>query len=377
MATGRRTTTRSPSRKKRRRKTKRPKLPALWPLLMVAALLVGAGAIYLLLCRPSPPKPAPVKEVPRRDVVRALVEAALFEENIPRQRITLLPDGLKVSLPEGMAAGELIPSLEEKLVRADRRLRVQRRKGKEGVWAEVWGPEGRIVTVLFYHPRVQPAQVSIVVDDLGGNLEEAEAFMELGKPLTLSLLPLQLHTREIAQLAHRRGFEVMVHLPMEPRGYPLRDPGKGALLVSMGAQELRRALDRLLSDVPYAVGVNNHMGSRFMEHPEGVRVVLEALKGKGLFFLDSLTTPRSQGFALARRMGVKAAKRDVFLDNEPKEEVFMRQWRLLLLRAKERGMAVGICHPHPTTLSALLKGLEELGGTELVPLSWIIRRMPD
>lgn len=337
--------------------------------------LVG-GAVVFFLLRPTPPPvpPPPTKvEVLRPAVAQALVEAALFEKGISRQRISISPGRLKVSLPNGVGPAEVISFLRGRLAAVDARIKLSVRTAEQGTWVEVWSGGSKSLTLFLYRPRVQPPQISVVVDDLGLDLKAADAIMEAGEPLTLSLLPFRPHTREVAERAHRRGFEVMIHLPMEPRGYPLRDPGKGALLVSMEREEIRRTVRKLLQDVPYARGANNHMGSRFMEDPEKVAVVMEELRKRGLFFLDSLTTPHSQGLSLAQKMGLAAIGRDVFLDNDQDEEAFLKQWRVLLRRARRRGRAVGICHPYPSTIRALREALHTLDGVELVPLSWIVK----
>ncbi len=337
--------------------------------------LVG-GAVVFFLLRPTPPPapPLPTKvEMLRPAVAQALVEAALFEKGISRQRISISPGRLKVSLPNGVGPAEVISFLRGRLAEVDARIKLSVRTAEQGTWVEVWSGGRKSLTLFLYRPRVQPPQISVVVDDLGLDLKAAEAIMEAGEPLTLSLLPFRPHTREVAERAHRRGFEVMIHLPMEPRGYPLRDPGKGALLVSMEKEEIRRTVRKLLQDVPYARGANNHMGSRFMEDPEKVAVVMEELRKRGLFFLDSLTTPHSQGLSLAQKMGLAAIGRDVFLDNDQDEEAFLKQWRVLLRRARRRGRAVGICHPYPSTIRALREALHTLDGVELVPLSWIVK----
>jgi polysaccharide deacetylase 2 family uncharacterized protein YibQ len=219
--------------------------------------------------------------------------------------------------------------------------------------------------------RPPPPRIAIVVDDLGSNKRAVEELLRLDAPLTFSIFPLESSSRRIAHKAHAQGREVILHLPMEPRGYPLKDPGKGALFVSMGERELLRQLRKDLEAVPFIKGVNNHMGSRFMEHGEKVRLVLQELKKRGLFFLDSRTTSKSQGYQIARELALRADKRDLFLDNETDVKDIQAQLKKLIQIARNNGTAIGICHPYPSTITALKEMIPQIKaeGIQIVPLS--------
>jgi polysaccharide deacetylase 2 family uncharacterized protein YibQ len=117
------------------------------------------------------------------------------------------------------------------------------------------------------------------------------------------------------------------------------------------------------------------MGSEFSEHEDKMRVVLEVLKGKGLFFVDSVTSPKSVGVKLARELGMKSGRRNVFLDNEQNGSYIRGQLNQAVRLAKKSGAAIAICHPHPATiqmLTAVLPGLQRQGIT-LVPVSRLVR----
>ena len=359
------------TRRKRSKRTKRKVPPVLYGLILLAA-----GVALYFLATSFKGKPTPIRpKVPpvSAEVVRSLAEAALFERGITRQRISITPSELQVALPKGFKAEEFIGPLKKRLRRAFPELELKTWQSPKGQRLEVRAYGEVLLRVLFYHPPEELPRVSVVVDDLGRDLQVAEVIMALGQPLTLALLPLRQHTQEIAEEAHRRGYELLLHMPMEPRGYPLRDPGEGALFVSMDEQRIKASIERCIEALPYVQGVNNHMGSRFMEHADKVAILMEELRAHGLFFLDSLTTPRSKGLSVAKEVGVTAIERDVFLDNAHDEEDFMKQWRLLIQRARHRGKAVGICHPYPSTVKALAKALAGLDGVELVPLSWTLR----
>ncbi|MFZ0449594.1 MAG: divergent polysaccharide deacetylase family protein [Desulfatiglandaceae bacterium] len=216
-------------------------------------------------------------------------------------------------------------------------------------------------------------KVALIIDDLGYDPGLAEAFMGLDIPVSLSVLPSAPFTRRIVREAHKRGFELMLHLPMEPKNYPAVNPGPGTLFVSMDDQVLLRKLAEDLKQIPGAVGVNNHMGSLFTEDRDKMIVVLGALRKLNLFFVDSRTTPGSVAYDLARRMDVPTAKRTVFLDNDLDAPAMEFQVRRLLNMARHRGWAIGIGHPHKATVGALKNYLEKRDdGIEIVPVSELV-----
>lgn len=201
--------------------------------------------------------------------------------------------------------------------------------------------------------RPQGPVVAIIVDDLGADPAIMQNFLDLHLNLTAAVLPNLSHSRVVAELAHANGREVLLHIPMEPKNYPAVDPGEKALLVDLSSTEIDSRLRDYLLTVPWVVGANNHMGSRFTESHEGMREVLKTLKMAGLFFVDSRTTADTVAIAEAKKGGIAYAERDLFLDNDLTEESICRQLRNLIAIAKEQGSAIGICHPHIETLAAL------------------------
>jgi len=240
--------------------------------------------------------------------------------------------------------------------------------------------------VLQESPRGRPTaaagapRIAIVIDDFGNNESEAaRGIIDLEFPITVSVLPHRPYTADVAELAHAAGKEVMVHIPMQPRGYPEVDPGEGALMSDHTREEILRRTDSALDDVPYAVGANNHMGSDFTAHHIPMRVVMGELKRRGYYFLDSMTTPESVGLAEAARAGVPAERNRMFIDS-PLDEMgridVESQLGELEDLAVKLGSAVGIGHPHPETLRVLRRMLPELerDGVELVFVSELVHR---
>jgi hypothetical protein len=216
-------------------------------------------------------------------------------------------------------------------------------------------------------------RIAILIDDVGNEPDLARSFIQLGLPVTLSILPLGTHTSRIVQLARELGCEYMLHLPMEPRDYPHIDPGPGALFRSMGDDQIRQVFHDHLKRVPGAMGVNNHMGSGFTEDEEKMALLIGEIKRRALFYVDSRTTSETVAHRTAKGMGVPVASRAVFLDNDLSTRAMEFQLGRLLTIAKESGSAIGIGHPHKETLGFLKKHLQEIKTeAKVVPVSHIV-----
>jgi len=218
--------------------------------------------------------------------------------------------------------------------------------------------------------------LTIIMDDLGRSTHTADLLLSIPQQVTFSILPDEPHAVQVAEMAHAAGREVMLHVPMEPQGYPAVNPGTEALFVKYNDAEIRSYFDQLLAKLPYVSGTNNHMGSRFTEDARALAPVMESLQEKGLFFIDSLTTGRSKVPEVAHRYGVPTMDRDVFLDNVAEVDAIVREIIRLEGKARRQGMAIGICHPYPETLEALMKELPALAarGIKVVPVSVLLQR---
>jgi len=254
------------------------------------------------------------------------------------------------------------------------------REGKGLLQVEVRVRDAVVHNLFFRAPKLAKPEippkgrVAIVIDDLGERRKIAMDFLNLNVPLSFSVFPFARHSREFAREATRRGRDVLLHLPLEPKGYPEQDPGKGGLLTTMGRKELVSQLEKDLSAVPYVKGVNNHMGSKFTEDPELMRLVLEDVRRKGLFFLDSRTTAKSVGYSVARQLGLRTGRRNVFLDNEKDVERIKARISELIELSMKNGGAIGIGHPYPETLEAIRQSLPSIkeNGVRLVPVSSLL-----
>jgi len=229
--------------------------------------------------------------------------------------------------------------------------------------------------VLYEHSKLQASRkVAIIIDDLGGDLAVARKVLEMKVPLTLAVLPYQTGSYEVALEAARRGRQVILHLPLQPRGYPALDPGPGSLLVYMDRAKMQTDLDVLISSLPACVGVSNHMGSLFTEKRQPMTWVFSVLRERNLFFVDSLVTPDSVAREVAESLGVRFAARTHFLDEKRDEDLVVRQLCRLADYAARQGVGLGVGHPYPETLAAIPKALSAFAekGVEIVPVSEIV-----
>lgn len=220
--------------------------------------------------------------------------------------------------------------------------------------------------------RGEGRKIAIIIDDIGYDRQALRALTELPVPIAFAVLPFAPHATEAARGLHAAGRELLLHLPMEPHSYPADNPGQGALLTGMAPGEIRRQIAAALAEVPHAAGVNNHMGSRFMEDETAMTVVMEELARRGLFFVDSLTTPASRGRDRAAQAGVRFAARSAFIDHPPHDRaVFERLTQLPRRGAGGTAPLLLIGHPRAETVQALqaAQPLWRRQGTEVISVA--------
>jgi polysaccharide deacetylase 2 family uncharacterized protein YibQ len=227
----------------------------------------------------------------------------------------------------------------------------------------------------FASPALSPAQPSIalIIDDIGRSLYQGRQFLELRIPITFAILPRLHWTHTLAEEIHAEGHEIMLHQPMEP--YETRiDPGPGALYVGDAMKKIDRIMEQNISDVPFAQGVNNHMGSRFTSCEKEMNEVLQVIKSKDFFFVDSLTTNRSAAYSTAKKLEVSTARRHVFLDNRLEVSAILSQLQRLKNIALKNERAIGIGHPFPETAKAIeiFSGTLKDSGINLVYISRVL-----
>lgn len=218
-------------------------------------------------------------------------------------------------------------------------------------------------------------QIAIVIDDAGIDRRRTAQVIKLPGPLTISFLTYAGALDKQAAAAKKAGHELMVHMPMQPKSRDV-DPGPNVLTPDTAPEETLKRILWGLDRFQGYVGVNNHMGSRFTEYVEGMEILLQEIKRRGLLFLDSRTSAKSVGAGIALAIDLPFAERNVFLDNVPEIAVVNKQLKLLENTAKRQGYAIAIGHPRDATIFALSQWLSVLAekGFVQVPISTIVAR---
>lgn len=222
-------------------------------------------------------------------------------------------------------------------------------------------------------PADSPHYIALIIDDIGYSRPLGERAIALPGAVTYAVLPHTPFGTELAELAHSHSKEVMLHAPMSNLAHqPL---GPGALTDALSQEDFIATLKGNIDAVPHLQGINNHMGSELTGMQTQMQWVMEVLKERGLYFVDSFTTAQSVAGDAAREQEIPTTTRNVFLDNETTAEDIDREFQRLLQTAREKGSAVGIGHPYEETLDYLEKALPTLAqeNIELISVSAMIR----
>ena len=355
----------------------------------LAALLIFGGYIYLTREKPLSQEDFSNKVF----LIDQIIQGQLYEMGIQKKNILLhqyssrkaggltwKQSSLKIQVLPRRSFSSIEGDFRRSLSTLGKTVSIQSSKTTESLQLEIKVLNG-VTHQLTFVPSTPSTlkaalrpKIAIVIDDLGGKDKISEELLRWDLPITFAILPFTPFSKRLAGKAHRRGKEVILHLPMEPWGYPQIRPGEGVLLKEMDEERLLRQLTKDIEAVPHITGVSNHMGSRLMEDSEKMKIVLSELKRRGLFFLDSRTTPQTIGLQVAQSVGLKAMERSIFIDNSPTEEDIKQQLEQLIQLSLSRGKAIGIGHPHPSTIQSIKEMIPKIKekGIEIVPLSEVM-----
>ncbi len=223
-------------------------------------------------------------------------------------------------------------------------------------------------------------RIAIVLDDWGYNMTNIPALSDIKDPITISILPNLPYSKQVAEDVKKRGYQVILHLPLESKGN--EHPEKDTLYCNMGEREITEKLKQMLTSIPGISGVNNHQGSKATEDARMMSIVLSELKREGLFFLDSFSTNKSVCSKVAKAIGIRYAKRDIFMDMPPSKlqdselRVYIQgQLDKLCGIAIKKGYAIGIGHSRKVTLDVLRNVIPQLKkkGIKFVFVSELVR----
>ena len=224
---------------------------------------------------------------------------------------------------------------------------------------------------LFFYCTAASAdtvKVAIVIDDMGYRHTDKNALTLPGE-ITYAVLPHTTYGKTLAIEANQQSHDVIIHIPMEADNR--KRLGPGALTSAMNEQAIYKSLTASFDEIPFAIGINNHMGSYLTKLYKPMSWTMNFLKERDLLFLDSKTSPKSQAARAAVDIGVPVHSRHVFLDNELTDEYIQKQFEHLIRYAHKQKFAIAIAHPHPETVQALTRLIPTLkrNNIELVPLS--------
>ena len=355
----------------------------IFPLRFIPYFLLAAALFFAAGCKK---KSAPLSTVGIRNITREFVFAArnasggraevgMRPEFAARQagkQQVLVADHIYITVPPSKAGTQeraAHDAIEAELARVAEFHHLKRvtRPGAPGLERFDYLMDGRrtqsihLITPL-PKAEVAPAtpghpRLAIVIDDLGIDRAQADSLFRIAYPLTISVLPHEANSAEIAEEAHRRGYQVMLHLPMASNA-GARDEAI-ELHPGMASAAVEQTFEGMLDTVPYAAGVNNHEGSLGTSDQKLMDELMPLLQERNLFFIDSRTTVTTVAETAAHAAGVATSRRNVFLDDEQSVPAIRKQFALAIRDAREKGSALAIGHPHTETLEVLNEMLPE------------------
>ncbi|MDP3980143.1 MAG: divergent polysaccharide deacetylase family protein [Chlamydiota bacterium] len=285
---------------------------------------------------------------------------------------------IKIAVPDGVEFGLFVEKIQNQIVPQSYQFVESKvlsdHYPKQVIQIYTFQTHTRVELEFYQKPK---AQAVLVIDDLGYNEKAIPYLLEIKRPMTLAVLPYLTYSQKTAKTLHQHGYEVIVHLPMQPES-KYANPGPGVVTVDMSDEDIKKCVENALKEVPYAVGINNHMGSLATKDPRVMQAVLSVLKSKKMFFLDS-KTGLSVTSDVAAKLGMHVYNRDVFLDNTDEKEYIKGQLSILLNKAQHNGYAIGIGHFRVNTMMAIREMLPEFdtAGIELVFMSRLYEEDPN
>ncbi len=377
--------TRRKYKKKSKKKRKKNKT-SFKIFLITASIVIIAFFIWQLIITTSQSKKK--KEV--EEIIKSPVESAI---NYALQRLEIPDDFIKTHKKGNTITKEIIidsnqlsitianifitDKIEEAGVQV---ITVQESNDGNSIEMKLYDPKEKRYFILKIKNDLNNlyeniTKLSIIIDDFGNfSGEKLQEFLALDKNINFSVLPELFYSQEVMQKAYNQGRETMIHMPMEPISYPQNDPGKNAILVNLSEKEIKKRVKKYIKNLPLCIGANNHMGSLAMQHKNVLIPIMDILKEKGLFFVDSRTTPKTVGYELAREMDINTYMIDFFLDTGTFPDRVSAKTNRLLELSKSQNEIVVISHCNTKSLEELkqiLKNIEDKN-FKLVPISEIV-----
>ena len=202
--------------------------------------------------------------------------------------------------------------------------------------------------------------IGLIIDDFGyRNDHVSNGFLNLSGKLTYAIIPGHEYSQLFSKKAYDAGYEIIVHMPIENIGKTYGEE-EYALMSYFQDDEIKDRINSAFDQLPESIGLNNHQGSRGTADSRVMTLLAGVIKEKKKFFIDSRTTSNSLAETTMRKYNVATNKRDIFLDNELDEEKINTQLLKLAELSEEKGIAIGIGHVKPQTLSVLKREIPVL-----------------
>ncbi len=308
----------------------------------------------------------------KKNLVR-IVEQTVLTQQIPQKNISKYTDEYGVChimIGLDMRKYSLLEkTLEEKFRKIDASIQKKSEQQKKDRNYLLWEVDKKGETSLSLLFSIEPEkkteklhipqnQAALIIDDMGYSMENMEDICLMKKDLTVAILPFSPHAEETAEVARKNGIEIILHLPLESMNNTYDNEHTEGLINSrMSRKEIIDILDSNLKQVPFISGVNTHMGSKVTKDKVLMEIILENIKERDLYFIDSRTTADSVAYEVAQKMNIPSAYRQIFLDSETEPEFIKNQLIKLFKTAEKKGKAVGICHPFPETMKVLKENI--------------------
>ncbi|MDQ0268368.1 divergent polysaccharide deacetylase family protein [Cytobacillus purgationiresistens] len=219
--------------------------------------------------------------------------------------------------------------------------------------------------------------LSIVIDDFGNNMKGTQEMLNLPVKLTVAIMPFMPSTASDAETAWQKGHEVIIHMPMEPKKGKKSWLGPGAITADLEDEEVRKRVEQAIQNVPHAVGMNHHMGSKITENKRIMRIVLQVCAEHGLYYLDSKTTGKSVIPKLAEELQLPYLENMLFFDDVYTRSHIAKQAQLLHTKLDHKEGMIAIGHvgiAGPLMVSVLKEYLPLYQNkVNIVPLSSLIK----
>lgn len=205
------------------------------------------------------------------------------------------------------------------------------------------------LSVVMFLPSTyaQTNKVAIVIDDFGNNMKGTERMLSLPIPLTVAVMPFLPSTKQDAIAAHKKGHEVIIHMPMEPIKGKKEWLGPKALTTDLSDEEITKRVEEAIEEVPHAIGMNNHMGSKVTADERMMRIILSVCKKHGLFYLDSKTNPNSVAKEIGKELHLPVIENNIFFDDVYTSSHVTRQANILLKKLESKQVVIAIGHVGP------------------------------